>query len=128
MWRRGSGSNRQGRAGGTEIAPVRHFVSRFPSAAPTNRTLWREYLPHALRVLKESKKCRIEEGHDLSFRVGECLDQDRRFKEAIRCFEEAYEWRKERLAEEDHSRLAAEHALATAYLSDRRITEATKML
>jgi hypothetical protein len=119
---------RQGRAGETEIAAVRHFVARFPSAAPANRTLWRDYVPHALRVLKGSKECRIREKQDLSFRVGRCLDQDRRFKEAIRCFEEAYGWRKERLSEEDQSRLASEHALARAYLKDRRITEAIEML
>jgi hypothetical protein len=114
---------RQGRARETEIAAIQHLVATFPSADRVSRALWRECLPHALRVLHRSKECRIEERHDLSFRVGECLDQDRRFKEAIRCFEEVYEWRKERLAEEDESRLAAQHELATAYLADRRIIE-----
>ncbi|KAB5581219.1 heterokaryon incompatibility protein-domain-containing protein [Coniochaeta sp. 2T2.1] len=57
-----------------------------------------------------------------------CLGKDRRFKEAIRCFEEAYEWRKEHLVEEDDSRLASEHELASAYHSDRRIKEAIEML
>jgi hypothetical protein len=36
--------------------------------------------------------------------------------------------RKRTLAEDDHSRLASEQVLASAYLSDRRIKEATKML
>ncbi|KAB5511632.1 hypothetical protein GE09DRAFT_1269934 [Coniochaeta sp. 2T2.1] len=93
-----------------------------------NGSLWREYLPHTLHLLHGSKECRFEERHDLSFRVGQCLDQDKRFKEAIRCFEEAYEWRKERLAEDDDSRLASEHELASAYLDDRRINEAIEIL
>jgi hypothetical protein len=103
---------RQGRARETETAAIQHLVATFPSADRRSRTLWREYLPHALRVLHASKECSIEERHDLSFRVGRCLKQDRRFKEALRCFEDAYEWTKERLAEEDESRLTAEHALA----------------
>jgi hypothetical protein len=45
-----------------------------------------------------------------------------------RYLEEAYEWREERLAEEDHSQLASEHELARAYLNDRRIKEAIEML
>jgi hypothetical protein len=36
--------------------------------------------------------------------------------------------RKRTLAEEDHARLASEHALASAYLDDRRIKEAIGML
>jgi tetratricopeptide (TPR) repeat protein len=119
---------RHGRVGETETAAVRHLMAIFPSADRANRTLWREYLPHALRVLYGRKTCRIEERHDLSFRVGQCLDRDRRFKEAIRCLEEAYEWREERLVEEDHSRLTSQHVLASAYLSDRRIKEAIEML
>jgi tetratricopeptide (TPR) repeat protein len=119
---------RQGRARETEIAAIQHLVATFPSADRANRALWGDYLPHTLRVLHVSKGCSIEERHDLSFRVGQCLDQDRRFKEAIRCLEEAYEWRKERFAEEDKSRLMSEHELASAYLDDRRITEAIEML
>ncbi|KAK3943174.1 hypothetical protein QBC46DRAFT_254807 [Diplogelasinospora grovesii] len=46
----------------------------------------------------------------------------------IRSFTEAYQWRKEHLVEDDHSRLALEHALASAYLGDRRIKEAIRML
>jgi cytochrome c-type biogenesis protein CcmH/NrfG len=36
--------------------------------------------------------------------------------------------RKRTLAEEDHSRLTSEQVLASAYLNDRRITEAIEML
>ncbi|KAB5515676.1 hypothetical protein GE09DRAFT_979454, partial [Coniochaeta sp. 2T2.1] len=119
---------RQGRTGETETAAFQHLVATFPSADRANGTLWRAYLPHALGVLQGRKECRTEEMCDLSFRVGQCLDQDRRFKEAIRCFEGACEWRKERLAADDHSRLDSEHELARAYLGDRRITEAIEML
>jgi hypothetical protein len=63
----------------------------------------------------------------IPFRVGQCLERHTRFKEASRCFEEVYECRKERLSEEDQSRLASGHALANAYLGDRRTKEAIEL-
>ena len=120
---------KHGRAKETETEAIRHLSTIFPSAfgPAANREKWRAYLPHALRVLQGSNDSRIEARYDLFFQVGQCLSMDRRFKEAIRSFTEAYQWRKEHLAEEDDSRLGSEHALATAYLSDRRIKEAIEI-
>ncbi|KAB5515050.1 P-loop containing nucleoside triphosphate hydrolase protein [Coniochaeta sp. 2T2.1] len=95
---------RQGRTRGTEITA-------------------RQYLPHTLRVLHRSKAYRTEERCDLTSRVGQYLHKDRRFKEAIRYFEEAQiteaiemlehivAVEKRTLAEDDHSRLTSEGLL-----------------
>ncbi len=77
-----------GRAGEAGIAAAQHLTAIFPSADSANRTLWRESLPLSLRVLHASKECSTEERQNLSFRVGRWLYEDRRFQEAIRCFEE----------------------------------------
>ena len=42
--------------------------------------------------------------------------------------EEVVEWKRTHLGEEDHSRLASEHELASAYLNGRRIHDAIKSL
>jgi tetratricopeptide (TPR) repeat protein len=104
-----------------------HIEKIFPSRDRMKREKWRAYIPHGLRVLDRSNWCQIAERFNLFMTVGSCLDLDRRFREAIRCFEAANEWRKENFSEDDESRLMSEYALASAYLDDRRIKEAIKI-
>jgi tetratricopeptide (TPR) repeat protein len=111
----------------TTIDAIRHIEKIFPHSDRTSREKWREYVPHGLRVLNRSSCCQIAERYDLFMIVGLCLDLDRRFKEAIRCFEATSEWRREHFTKDDDSRLTSEHALASAYLDDRRIKEAIKI-
>jgi Tfp pilus assembly protein PilF len=61
----------------------------FPSDAPGNRLLWREYLPHAQFILL-SAEAREETQHrqELSHKVGKCLYSDGRYHEAAALFEE----------------------------------------
>ena len=99
----------------------------YPSRDQTKREKWRGYIPHGLRILDRSSWCQIAERCNLFITVGLCLYLDRRFKEAIRCFEAASEWRREHFTEDDESRLTSEHELAKAYLSDRRIKEAIEI-
>ncbi len=87
----------------------------------------RGYVTHGLRVLNRSSWCQIAERYDLFMTVGLCLNLDRRFMEAIRCFEAASEWGREHFTEDDDSRLTSEHGLASAYLEDRRIKEAIEI-
>ncbi|RDW56930.1 hypothetical protein BP5796_12997 [Coleophoma crateriformis] len=111
----------------TKSDAIYHLNEIFPSSDRVNRDQWREYMPHTIRALEGSSECQIEERYDLFFAVGECLDKDRRFKEAIRCFEETSEWRIGQFPEDASSRLTSEHALASAYLDDRRIKDAIKI-
>ena len=111
----------------TTIDAIRHIEKAFPPRDQTRREKWRAYVPHGLRILNRSSWCQRAERYDLFTTVGLCLDLDRRFKEAVRCFEAVSEWKREHFTEEDDSRLASEHVLARAYLDDRRIKEAIEI-
>ncbi|KAI8634991.1 hypothetical protein F5Y19DRAFT_470041 [Xylariaceae sp. FL1651] len=111
----------------TESSAIQHLASIFPWDNIENRSLWREYLPHALYALESCKKYEDTAKFDLYYRVGTCLISDRRFKEALQALKEAYRWREQWLYEEDHFRLTSEHALASAYLNNRQIKEAIEI-
>ncbi|KAL2200934.1 P-loop containing nucleoside triphosphate hydrolase protein [Corynascus similis CBS 632.67] len=87
---------------------TRHLATIFPFDDYANRNVWRQYLPHASRVLQHSKELDIKEKYDLSFLVGQCLKMDGRIKEAARRLEEAYQWRSHHFAEDHPSRLAGQ--------------------
>ncbi|KAH8645473.1 hypothetical protein BX600DRAFT_519485 [Xylariales sp. PMI_506] len=116
VWTKKYGSSEQ-----TMRKAICHLAEVFPSE------LWREYLPHALGVIDGSNKYESGDLASLSMDVGSYLFDDRRFKEAIRCFQKALRWRAANFCRENASRLATEHALASAYLDDRRIKEAITM-
>ncbi|KAI1374708.1 hypothetical protein F4677DRAFT_455383 [Hypoxylon crocopeplum] len=92
-----------------------------------DRMLWREYLPHALRVLEGSREYPVEERYDLFYRVGRYLYKDRRFKEAAKALEETYMWKRRHTSQDISSQLLLEYWLAISYLSDRRIKEAIEI-
>jgi tetratricopeptide (TPR) repeat protein len=118
----------EGRVTQTIEKATRHLAAVFPSHDFTNRSLWREYLPHALRVLYGDKRVDIEERYELDFSAGRCLRRDGRTKEAVRCFEECYRWRKSNFLEEHPSRLASQHELARAYRAGGQIKKAVELL
>ncbi|KAJ2988984.1 hypothetical protein NUW58_g3700 [Xylaria curta] len=68
----------------TAIDAVKHFSAIFPGPESANRQKWQVYFPHAFRLLSRNTAPEIEERYDLSFYVGLCLCEDRRFKEAPR--------------------------------------------
>ncbi|KAF4457801.1 kinesin light chain [Fusarium austroafricanum] len=61
-------------------------------------------------------------------KAGDSFNTDRRFKEAIKCFEKVCWWRQGLDPITDHNRLESEHELASAYLNDRRIEGAIEIL
>ena len=88
----------RGRTMTTDEKATRHLATVFPNDDYANRELWREYLPHAFKVLRHCEELDIEEKSDLSYWVGRCLRVDGRIKEAVRYLEEACRWRKGRPA------------------------------
>ncbi|KAH8595400.1 hypothetical protein B0O99DRAFT_741246 [Bisporella sp. PMI_857] len=104
-----------------------HLKAVFPSTDRANRQVWQNYTPHAFRLLYRSKAYETNERFDLFFQVGLCLGRNRRFKDAINCLEEVFEWRKVHFLEEETERLTSEHELARAYFEDRRIKEAIEI-
>ena len=89
---------------------------------------WREYLPHALRFLQGSEGRNMKERYDLYSKVGRCLLADGRIKEAVKCFEESYQWEKGHSAEDHPSRLTSQHELAVAYQADGQVKKAIELL
>ncbi|KAJ3544160.1 hypothetical protein NM208_g3203 [Fusarium decemcellulare] len=104
-----------------------HLAARFPTKYDAHYDLGREYLPHAMRLLSRNHEDKIVEAYELFEKVGNFFDVDRRFKEAIRCFEEVCRWEQGLRPETDHIRLTSEHALAGAYLDDQRIKDAIEI-
>ncbi|KAG4274652.1 hypothetical protein FPRO04_14482 [Fusarium proliferatum] len=107
---------------------IRHLAARFPTKDDAHYDLRRGYLPHAMRLLSRNHEDRTVETYQLFEKVGDSFNSDRRFKEAVKCYEEVCWWRQRLDPETDHIRLASEHALARAYVSDRRIKDAIEML
>jgi hypothetical protein len=60
---------KQGLVAQTTDEAIRHLAETFPSDDYANRTLWRAYLPHALRVLQGRERNEMEERSNLSIRV-----------------------------------------------------------
>jgi tetratricopeptide (TPR) repeat protein len=119
---------RQGLTAQTTKNVIEHLAIVFPSDDHVNGAIWREYLPHALRLLQEEEGLGIQERYDLYIQVGRCLQADGRIKEAVRCLVEAYRWMKDHFPEENSLRRYSEHVLASAYETDGQVSKAVELL
>jgi len=120
---------RQAGGEGQEIRKaVQHILEVFPNDDYENRDKWREYLPHAFRVLGKDIGVDSEEKYNLSFWIGRCLQVDGRIKEAVFYFKQTTWWRDSGHREEHPSRLASQHALAMAYKADGQVKKAVELL
>jgi len=108
---------------------VRHLAESFPSINFENRETWREYLPHAFRLLQRDEAGDdMEERYQLYFWVGRCLQVDGRIKDAVRCLEKCTQWW-ESLFPEDHPLLLeSQSALGAAYRADGQTKKAVNLL
>jgi tetratricopeptide (TPR) repeat protein len=119
---------REGLTETTAEKATRHLEAVFPSDDWTNRDVWREYLPHAFKVLQHSKELDMEERFGMLFWVGRCLIVDGRIKEAVRSFEEVWKWMNRHFAEDQPERLVSQHELARAYAANGQVKEAITLL
>ncbi|KDN65752.1 hypothetical protein CSUB01_07533 [Colletotrichum sublineola] len=99
----------------------------FPSDAYENRYLWKEYMPHALKLLGNEMLDAVER-LSLGYWAGLCLMVDGRTKDAIKLLEHVVEVRKTTLGERHPNRLASQRVLAGAYEADGRVKDAIKLL
>ncbi|KAK1613488.1 hypothetical protein BDP81DRAFT_513692 [Colletotrichum phormii] len=106
---------------------VQQVTRVFPSDAHENRYLWKEYMPHALRLLGNELLNSVKKV-DLGYRAGRCLKVDGRVKDAIKLLEHVVDVGKTTLDEGHPDRLASQHALAGAYEADGRVKDAIKLL
>jgi tetratricopeptide (TPR) repeat protein len=112
----------------TREKAVKHLLQIFPSDDYANRELWREYLPHAIRLSKDKEQEGLEVRYKLCLKIGRCLRADGRIREAVAWLEESYYWRKRHLAEDSPDRLLSQHVLAMAYRADGQVRRAVRLL
>ncbi|KAI1767803.1 TPR-like protein [Hypoxylon sp. FL1150] len=109
------------------VETLQHIVLVFPNHHEENRKLWRQYLPHALRILERSSELEIDERYELFYSIGRCLYKDRRFTEAAKAFEETYTWRKEHAYHDTNDQMTLEDWLAGAYQNTGRNKQAIEI-
>ncbi|KAK1633204.1 hypothetical protein BDP81DRAFT_473894 [Colletotrichum phormii] len=107
---------------------VERIKEIFPTYSYGDRARWREYMPHALKVLNESTEVEMNKKLRLYSRVGWCLLEDGRTKEAVKLLKQAVEVQECTLDEGHPHRLTSQQVLASAYQADGRVEEAIKLL
>ncbi|KAF7539268.1 hypothetical protein G7054_g2248 [Neopestalotiopsis clavispora] len=107
---------------------VNHLANIFPTWHRENRDIWREYFPHAFRVLARTSEIETNERAKLCSRVGQCLQEDRRFREALDYLKAACHYMEKHSSEDDPNRLESEHALAMIYTHIKKTKKAIEML
>lgn len=107
---------------------IRHLAAIFPNDDHANRNLWREYLAHAVKVLKQHEVFDTIDESELCYWVGRCLRMDGHITEALSYLGIVCQWRNSHLTEHHPSRLASQHELARAYLANGQLKEAVKLL
>ncbi|EWY79241.1 hypothetical protein FOYG_17582 [Fusarium oxysporum NRRL 32931] len=100
----------------------------FPADEWENRDIWRQYLPHAVKLLRCPQDDWSEELRELGYWAGRCLRVDGRVTEAVELLEHVVAIREKTFAESHPSRLTSQHELAIAYEANGQIKEAVKLL
>ncbi|KAK2473435.1 hypothetical protein H9L39_15610 [Fusarium oxysporum f. sp. albedinis] len=110
------------------LMAFKHIAKVFPTNDWENREIWRQYMPHALRLLTNTDDDDTKDRCELVYWVGGCLLSDGRIRQAMHILESMVEIQRTTLAENDRRRLKSQHALAIAYLSNKQTKEAIELL
>ncbi|RKK81566.1 hypothetical protein BFJ68_g17607, partial [Fusarium oxysporum] len=109
-------------------AAIARLEEVFPTDEWENRDVWRQYLPHAMKLLRCTEDDWSEELCELGYWAGRCLLVDGRVTEAVELLEHVVAVQETALAENHPDRLATQHELAGAYQADGQTKEAVKLL
>ncbi|CRG89878.1 hypothetical protein PISL3812_06917 [Talaromyces islandicus] len=109
-----------------------HAVNRlgeiFPSSAHENRTLWREYIPHA-QFIFQRQELNLDNQDQYRFmqNVAECLYRDGQYHEAGVLFQKLLRAKRTRLSEDHHDVLDSKMWMALTLQDQGRWKEAEKL-
>ncbi|KAF5610782.1 hypothetical protein F25303_14521, partial [Fusarium sp. NRRL 25303] len=109
-------------------AAIKRLREVFPTDDWENRDLWRQYLTHAIKLLRCADDEWSGELCELGFWVGRCLLVDGRVTEAVKLLEHVVKVQETILAENHPNRLASQHELAGVYEANGQIAEAVELL
>ncbi|KAI1054627.1 hypothetical protein LB506_010757, partial [Fusarium annulatum] len=118
----------EGREEGIQQLALSHVTKAFPTDDWENREVWRQHLPHALRVLASMGSDGSEDACKLGYWVGRCLHVDGKARQAVGILGHVVAVEETILAEDHPGRLASQHALAIAYEANGQVAEAVKLL
>ncbi|KAF5236404.1 hypothetical protein FAUST_6554 [Fusarium austroamericanum] len=117
---------------GLEKEQNQDAIARMEEALTTDeweyRDIWRQYLPHAIKLLGQVKDKWSKELCEVGYWVGRCFLVDGRVTEAVELLEHVVTIQKIMLAEDHPSRLASQHELAGAYKADGQTKKAVQLL
>ncbi|KAL3587714.1 hypothetical protein FPOAC2_13612 [Fusarium poae] len=100
----------------------------FPDDDWENREVWRQYLPHALRLLDNADCVESDDGCKLGYWVSRCLHVDGRVGQAVELLERVVAVWETSLAEDHPDRLTSQHELARTYRANGQIKKAVELL
>jgi nucleoside phosphorylase/tetratricopeptide (TPR) repeat protein len=107
---------------------MERFSIVFPSSAYENRTLWRQYMPHAQFIL-QSHELDVDSQDQGNFlqNVAECLYHDGKYHDAEILFEKRIRTLSAQLPEDHHDVLHSKMWIALTFRSQGRWTEAEQL-
>lgn len=116
------------REGASLHKAVIHLTKVFPTDDEENRQLWQQYLPHALRVLRDNEGAEryTHEYYRLGVMVGSCLQQDKRSRVVIELLERIGATKKS--PDDNLLLLEYQHVLATAYQGSNQTEKAVELM
>ncbi|KAI1034908.1 hypothetical protein LB504_013192 [Fusarium proliferatum] len=118
----------EGREEGIQQLALARIAEEFPTDDWENREVWRQHLPHALRILTYMDSDGSDDVCKLGYWVGRCLHVDGKARQAVGILGNVVSIRETTLAESHPHRLASQHELAGAYQANGQVAEAVKLL
>lgn len=104
-----------------------HFAQIFPNDEWANRALWREYIPHAKKLLDHTPQEHIS-AVNLSYRIGRCIMADGRPHDSLDLFKNVVAQQKKTLPDDDASLIDSQHLLALAYSESGYVKDAINLM
>ncbi|KAF2153440.1 hypothetical protein K461DRAFT_140501 [Myriangium duriaei CBS 260.36] len=104
---------------------VQHMATIFPDH---KTDLWQQCLPHAIRLVSNQEVHDTSDRNSLCFTIGLGLFLNARYRESLSWLSEVYEWRKQRLEENDPDLLESTKRLARALEQNGYLMRSVKMM